>query len=680
MTSAPATLPLTVPFSLVPDPPVTGPAGTPGGGSPGIPVNPDVGPGGIYDVAFDSIGFVLDTGVERPYRVGYQQQQKQQFDTSNEPGEHSLELGFWRRSRSSWHGGAGQTWIDADTETEQSSAVRFNESYGVDPWTKHELTLLHDVENKKVGVASNAGLMTAYDAAGVGYLYFFTSTSMFFTSNPSATTPTWSSVTGHAAAAITGMTSQGGFIYYGVGGVVWKRAVGSSGGATNFGTLPSGTGGILGVANGYMFAASDPKLYLVPSAGAGSATDVTPLAAGILAAISGSNFTWIGVCDGPRGPIAAGRTGERTYIFHGVVDATGALDHFESACTLPAGDKLVSIISYLNQYVVMGFTDGLRCAAYTDSGELQYGRKFGPETGVYALEAQDRFVWFSWPTITANLTSISLSTSATAVSGLGRLDLSVFTEPLVPAYAADLQTGVTSSTANVVGVATVAGQRYFAFNGALGVYGENANYVTSGILTTGKIRWSTLEKKHLRFVDLYHKPLTSGDTVTIEVSVDDGDYATLGTSSTVDAVQAELMLAASGRWFEHRVTLAGASTSVTPTLTGWTSKAIPQPTPYRYFDIWVLVFDSIRSLQGELIEGYPGYALTLLNRLDDLRLTQNPFLFQGKDYGIRVDNVVQTPTYVCVIDDLQFEQVAPGNVDSGGFGGRAHVLLREVSR
>lgn len=668
-----SSLPAPVPFPLNPSvvtgivPPI------PGGGGGGSPVNVEVGPQGHWDIGIAGIGLNLDYRVgasgglygQIPYRVGYQQQRKQQFDTSKEPGEYSLTDDFWRRSRSSWHAGAGQVWLDADTESETSSTLRFRQSFGVDVWTKHELSLLDTVEQKKVGVASGSGLMTAYDSVGAAYLYFFTSSSLFYSANPSASPPSWSAVTGQTG-AIGAVTSGGGYVYFTDTVGLRKIAVATSGASS---AVVSGPTGKVGFANGFLFAAADPALYLISTAGA--KTDVTPA---FISTATGGNFTWVGFCDGPTGPIVAGRSGEQSIVFRGILDGNGALDHFEVACILPDGDELYSVVSYLNTILVMGLLTGMRLGQFDSSG-VTYGRLFASEVNsVFALECQDRFCWFAYPNFDASdgSSKLSLSTASSSISGLGRMDLSTFTDLLVPAYATDLMVGVDGSN-GVTGIATVGQRRYFCFNGSFGVYGETATPVSSGALVTGNIRWSTLEPKHLRFVDIYHAPLTLGDSVTVEVATDDGSFVTLGSSSTAGDVTKRLGLSESGRWFDARVTLEGD-----PTVTGWTAKAIPIPQPYRFFEVVVLMYDEVMPRNSTLKVGYQGYALYLLRQLQALRDTATPIIFQGQDYGIRIDDTVSSTVYTCVIDDITFEQVAPGGTDVGGFGGRCRLMLREV--
>jgi hypothetical protein len=80
---------------------------------------------------------------ERPYERQTAPYKKQQFDNSKEPGEQTLE-GWWIRSQSSFHRGAGITFFDPSAGEEVD--YRFSSSQGVNVWDKGQVTLLKKVD------------------------------------------------------------------------------------------------------------------------------------------------------------------------------------------------------------------------------------------------------------------------------------------------------------------------------------------------------------------------------------------------------------------------------------------------------------------------------------------------------------------------------------------------------
>jgi hypothetical protein len=84
---------------------------------------------------------------QNPYQRETAPYRKDQFDNSREPGEQSL-TGWWLRSQSSFHGGAGIKFYDPSAG--ESIAYRYLDSQGVNPWVKGQVTLLKDTENTHV--------------------------------------------------------------------------------------------------------------------------------------------------------------------------------------------------------------------------------------------------------------------------------------------------------------------------------------------------------------------------------------------------------------------------------------------------------------------------------------------------------------------------------------------------
>ncbi len=95
-----------------------------------------------YDVAIGGLPFFYGINNERPYIRQTAPYKKEQFDNSKEPGEQTLE-GWWIRSQSSFHRGAGIKFYDPSAGEEVD--YRFSDSEGVNVWTKGEVTLLKNV-------------------------------------------------------------------------------------------------------------------------------------------------------------------------------------------------------------------------------------------------------------------------------------------------------------------------------------------------------------------------------------------------------------------------------------------------------------------------------------------------------------------------------------------------------
>ena len=99
-----------------------------------------------YDVALGGMPFIYAISDNRPYIRQTAPFRKEQFDNQTEPGEQSL-YGWWLRSQSSFHSGAGITFFDPALVSNVGT-YRFADSRNVDVWTKGEVTLLNAVEEE----------------------------------------------------------------------------------------------------------------------------------------------------------------------------------------------------------------------------------------------------------------------------------------------------------------------------------------------------------------------------------------------------------------------------------------------------------------------------------------------------------------------------------------------------
>ena len=111
-------------------------------GQPTLPSNIWFNTDTAYDVAIGGQPFIYATSEERPYERATAPYRKQQFDNSAEPGEQSL-TGWWIRSQSSFHRGAGIKFYDPSVGEEVE--YRYETSKGVNVWTPGQATLLREV-------------------------------------------------------------------------------------------------------------------------------------------------------------------------------------------------------------------------------------------------------------------------------------------------------------------------------------------------------------------------------------------------------------------------------------------------------------------------------------------------------------------------------------------------------
>jgi hypothetical protein len=197
-----------------------------------------------YDVAVAGLPFFLGPNKEYPYKRETAQYRKQQIDQQKEPGEQTL-TGWWLRSQSSFHYGAG---IRYEEPIEgESVAYRFNKSAGVDVFNIGRVTLLPDVTKLSTSVTNSPKMVGGTDANGVDVVIWADGSTLYRTTAASATTAlTWGG-SGTILAVV-----QDGLNYYvaNATGIYKGPLTGATSGTLIF-THPSSVGTVTKVALGW---------------------------------------------------------------------------------------------------------------------------------------------------------------------------------------------------------------------------------------------------------------------------------------------------------------------------------------------------------------------------------------------------------------------------------------------
>jgi hypothetical protein len=108
-----------------------------------------------YDIAVNDKPFFIAATDEQPYRRESAPSKREQIDQTTEPGEQSF-TGWWFRSQSSFHLGAGAKYFEPSQD--ETLRFRFQDSEGVDVWTKGQTSLLKDVDTSHITTSSSLKL------------------------------------------------------------------------------------------------------------------------------------------------------------------------------------------------------------------------------------------------------------------------------------------------------------------------------------------------------------------------------------------------------------------------------------------------------------------------------------------------------------------------------------------
>ena len=527
----------------------------------------------VFPVAIDGRPFMVDQKSGK-FQRGYEQRVRDSADDSTTPGEGAINPGgLWRRGQDSWHAGAGQTYADMN----DSAPYRFYKSKGVNPWVKGQLSLLNAT---KVSL-SNASTTQHMVVCGTR-VYVTLNGDVKFTTNPYVSSPTWTAVVDEAGgtAAPTGtvqaMATDGNKIYlaYPTDGI--RQVIPSTDPAiisnTKFVT-GSESYTMLGFAKNYMFGAHDHDLHLISATGTKSLV-IEP---------DDTAFRFVGVATGQNAVYAAGFSGKKSLIYKITIKADGTLDKGVVALELPTGEVVTAISGYLG-FVLIGTNKGVRYCSTDANSNLIAGQLIPTSGAVQKFASNDRFSYFTW----SNYDGIS--------TGIGTLDLSVFSAPNTPAFATDLMHTSTADVTNVVifddPVTPFATKKVFTISG-VGVIAEDSdNLVASGEIESGTWRWGIPDRKFIAKIDTRSTPLVG--SITSYLKIDDGTYESVGTWSVADDTENSFDGSDSKAIeADFKFVLERGTATTGPTFTRWMARAYAAPFRSQVFSIPVMLHKSI---------------------------------------------------------------------------------------
>lgn len=629
--------------------------------------------GAAYDISINGLPFYIFASDTDPYSRKTAQYRKNQVDQSNEPGEQTL-TGWWIRSQSSFHQGTGIKYYDPSVgETVQ---YRFAESKGVNVWTKGRVSLLrscsagHPVTGAlatnerpqqftrsiKWGSTNGVLMLDEYDVDKIDSSG--TVTHFIDYNAGSGVFPVYSICDdGTTAYWVTNVTSGTAKL------TVFKKPLTGSSASTADETQMFQVNGTQ-ISNGIMefvkeriVACFDNKVYEFTGA-------ATTLPTAIYTHPSSTHvFTSI-TASGPAIYIS-GYNGIQSTIHKFTLSTAGAMPTLTSAVVaaeLPVGEKVFKIFYYLG-YMVIGTNKGIRVAAVSDQdGSINYGPLIVETTQpCYDFAAKDKYVW--------------CATGVDGEPGLIRIDLGTEIEPLRFAYANDVYypDGTTKQTTSCAFAGTtdqiIFTTAYSGSNGA--VYTESAStLMSSGYVTTGRIRFSTLEGKVFKFFT----PRIDDDNgrVTIE-SVDSFGYKYTIGDFAEDSVVSDVSISypvGAQEYLSFKMTLnrSSSNTALGAVLSGYQIKALPAIPRQRLIQYPLACFDN----EKDKFNVQMGYENSSYDRLSDLEALEN----QGDT--IRVDDFRTGESYTGIIEEVQFINRTPPDKRFSGVGGILYVTIRSL--
>ena len=630
-----------------------------------------------YDVAIGGLPFIYAINDARPYIRQTAPFRKDQFDNGQEPGEQSL-TGWWIRSQSSFHSGSGIKFFDPAT-ADIGGHYRFADSQGIDVWTKGQATLLKDVVNTH----NTTGTVTGTDHqhpnqhtrsiqwSGTQGVLLHDEYDVDKISADGTVTHFIDYLTG-SAEPVRAICDDGVYAYWVTNKTesganklhMYKKPLTGSSASTADETLMFTKTGLV-IEYATMEFIKDRIILCVNNA----VYELTTTSASLPTAVftnTNTNYHYTSVAASGPAIYTAGHSGIYSTIQKYTLSTAGVMPALTSAVVaaeLPAGEVIEKIYYYLG-YMCIGTSKGIRVAAINDQdGSLNYGPLI-VETSqpVYDFAARDRFIW--------------------AASGIGaldggviRVDLGNELETLRFAWANDLQ--VTQTTTHfTTACAFIGTTNRLAFTTAHNttdgaIYLESASVLRpSGYLTTGNIRYGTLEPKNFKRL-LGRGEFTYGSMVLETVDKNGTEYDHISYDASIAPIEVATSNPATAqeyvayKFILYRDT---TTTSLGPVFKGYQAKATIATPRQRVMRFPVYCFD-VETDRFNTVLGYEGRAFERIQRLEDVEENGDVLTWQDLTTG---------ESRQAVIEQVTFTRMTPPDKRFDGFGGVLEITIRTV--
>lgn len=635
-----------------------------------------------YDFAIGGMPFISAVTDKNEYVRETAPFKKDQFDNGQEPGEQSL-TGWWLRSQMSFHSGAGINFYDPITNDE-SGHYRFADSKGVDVWTKGQVTMLKSTAqghivtgavrtstNKRPFQSLRSIQWTQSGTVFDGCLLWDeydvdkikvddpTNPVHFIDYNSGTDAPVYAICDdGTNAYWITNTATKK---------TVYKKplngtAADNSDRTMLFDEAGSVSNAIMEYVKERIVMCADNKVYEF----AGSHTGPIPSA---LYTHPASSHVYSSITASGPAIYIAGYNGIQSTIQKFTLNTSGVMPTLSSAITaaeLPVGEIVHKIYYYLG-YIMIGTNKGIRVGLVSDQdGSINYGPLIvETDQPCYDFAARDHFVW--------------CATSVDGEPGVIRIDLSNEIETLRFAYANDIYVdGVTGHQTTACAFADGTNRLMFATanDGTTDgyVYVESASTLReTGYLTTGNIRFGTLEPKNFKRLvgrgDFSKGMLTLAtvdNTVTPAIEYDHITYDSLVQSVEVGTNQPTV----AKEYIAYKFTFMrdATTTSAGPVFKGYQAKATIATPRQRLIQFPVYCFDVETDRNGVQV-GYEDRAQDRILQLEQLEEPGDILLWQ--DLNTKELRQVQ-------IERVRFTKLTPPSGKFSGNGGIIEIVVRTV--
>ena len=610
--------------------------------------------GEAYDIAIAGLPFFLAASDDNPYRRVTAQYRKQQIDQTREAGEQSI-TGWWLRSQSSFHYGAGIKFFEPIQE--ESLRFQYTESKGIDVWTRGQATLLNDTSLFYTG--ANGGQLIGVNDGTNDCIYVTNGSALrkittggTGTTIPQAGTPS----------TIYSLTTDGSNYYFINGTKIHKGSLGATPADSEIYNTPSVTRATMRYVKQRLIVAINNKLYELDA----NATASTALPSPAYYTHPNPDWVWSSIAEGPQAIYASGYApnGTSSSVFKiGLDPTTPNTLGFPTLTTptviidMPVGEQINDFDVYLGAYAILATSKGFRAGISDTNGDIQYGPLLFSGAACNAIAFKDSFAW--------------LATTVDGEAGLVRCDLSttVLANSLFFPWAWDLV--ATGTTVAATQVAFFGNSDRLAFVTSDTTYAESTtDVVAEGYLRTGFIRYNTLESKIYKLLQA-RVDTTNGGLVVNSIDSKDVEYTIAQFSQGELTPEVNINYPQQAQeYLGFKFTLQRSATDVSkgPLFTGYQLKALPAIPRQRLIQYPLFCYDHESDHFGVEV-GYEGAAYARMSQLETV---------ENNGDSIRVEDFRTGESFIGLIEEMDFSNRTPSDKRFSGFGGLLLVTIRTI--
>jgi hypothetical protein len=688
--------------------------------------------GVAYDVAFASNPFFIGPSDDAPYRRVTAQYRKQQIDQSREPGEQTL-TGWWTRSQSSFHYGAGIKFFEPVQE--ESLRFQYTESKGVDVWTRGQATLLNDTASFYAGAAP-AQMIGVNDGTDDCIIVSDGTALKNITTGGTSSTYTQTGT----ASTIYSLTTNGKQYFFINGSHVHRGNLAGSTSDTEIYNASSTTRATIRYVKQRLIAAIGSAIYeLNPNHSSGA----LPTA---LFTHPNSSWVWSSIAEGPQAIYISGYdpNGTSSSVFKIGLDttATTTLGFPELlpptvVIDMPQGERINDFDVYLGSYAVLATSLGFRVGIADTNGDVQYGPLLFRDAACNSIAFRDSYAYiatlvdgeaglvrvdlsttvignslffpWAWDLVATDtsatitnlaITSGTVTVTTSAIHGLGVGQVVTFSNTVAPFAAvtgsatiltvptsttftvligsSTVTSAATTGTVTTAGTSTTASQVAFfgnsdraAFSTGNDIWAESTtNLVPSGYLRTGFIRYNTTENKIFKIMQ------TRADNTYGSVSIDsitaDDTYYRIGSFGQGVAISDVNIIfpTSAAEYLGFQFNFTRSSTNATQGPLFTGYQVKSLPAVPRQRLIQYPVMCYDHEKDHYGVEvGYEGSAYDRISQLETI---------ENLGDTIRVEDFRTGESYLGLIEEMDFINRTPTDKRFSGYGGLLLVTIRTV--